>query len=544
MTTDTLRSLDQLETFASRHNGPRESDIQTMLDALGYPSLDALMDAVVPDSIRLQTPLDLPAARTENDVLTDLRAMAFKNKVFRSFIGMGYSNTITPPVLLRNILENPGWYTAYTPYQAEISQGRLEALLNFQTVITDLTGLECANASLLDEATAVAEAMHMTNAVTRKRGDLRFLLDENCHPQTIAVVKTRARARGIRIEVGNPDDFTFDEETIGAAVQYPGSDGRVRSYADLCAAAHEANAMVTVAADLLSLALLTPPGEWGADIVVGNSQRFGVPLGYGGPHAAFFSTHEKHKRSIPGRIIGVSKDAQGKPALRMALQTREQHIRRDKATSNICTAQVLLAVIAGMYAVYHGPEGLRHIARRTHDLSRALAQGLRELDATIVHDAFFDTVAIDMDEAGAAKVMAAAVEHQINLRLISPTRIGIALDERTSPADVAELLGLFGGSDTTDDVDRLVASAPAAIPHALERTSAFLTHPVFHRYRSETEMLRYLKRLENKDLSLTAAMIPLGSCTLKLNGTTEMIPVTWREFGEMHPFVPRDQAEG
>ncbi|MEE8060393.1 MAG: aminomethyl-transferring glycine dehydrogenase [Gemmatimonadales bacterium] len=544
MTMETLDSLDQLEAFVSRHNGPRESDIQTMLDELGYPSLDALMDAVIPDSIRLRAPLDLPSARTEYDVVSDLRTMALKNKVFRSYIGMGYSNTLTPPVILRNILENPGWYTAYTPYQAEISQGRLEALLNFQTVIADLTGLGCANASLLDEATAVAEAMHMTEAVTRKRGDLRFLIDENCHPQTIAVVETRARARGIRIEVGNPDDFTFDEVTLGAAVQYPGSDGRVRSYSDLCAAAHEANAMVTVAADLLSLTLLTPPGEWGADIVVGNSQRFGVPMGYGGPHAAFFSTHDRHKRSIPGRIIGVSQDAQGRPALRMALQTREQHIRRDKATSNICTAQVLLAVIAGMYAVYHGPEGLRRIARRVHGLTRALAQGLRQQGVTVVHDTFFDTVAIDLDQGRAAEVMVAAVAREINLRLITPARIGIALDERTSPEDVAELLELFGASASADSVVHLAESAAPAIPADLERTSAFLTHPVFHRYRSETEMLRYLKRLENKDLSLTAAMIPLGSCTLKLNATAEMIPITWREFGELHPFIPRDQAEG
>ena len=542
--TDIAEQVLDREAFASRHNGPRDADIREMLEVLGYDSLDALMDAVVPDSIRLRTPLDLPPAQPEEVVLTSMRALADKNQVFRSYLGMGYADTFTPAVILRNILENPGWYTAYTPYQAEISQGRMEALLNFQTVIADLTGLSCANASLLDEGTAAAEAMQMTVAVTRKRGDLRFLVDENCHPQTIAIVQTRAQARGIDIHVGDPSTFTFDDTTLGALLQYPASDGRVADYQALCQAAHEAKALVTVAADLLSLTLLTPPGEWGADIVVGNSQRFGVPLGYGGPHAAFFATHEEYKRSMPGRIIGMSKDAQGRPALRMALQTREQHIRRDKATSNICTAQVLLAVMAGMYAVYHGPEGLRRIARRVHGLARALAHGLREHGLSVVHEAFFDTIAVELPEESAAEVHHAAVARGINLRPLSPMRIGIALDERTTRADVAELLSIFGVETSDHDVVRLAEAAPAAIPSELQRTSDYLKHPVFHRYRSETEMLRYLKRLENKDLSLTAAMIPLGSCTMKLNGTTEMIPITWDGFAGPHPFAPRDQMQG
>ncbi len=542
--TDIVEQVQHRETFAHRHNGPRDVDVREMLEVLGYDSLDSLMDAVVPESIRLRTPLDLPPAQPEEVVLASMRALAAKNQVFRSYIGMGYADTITPPVILRNILENPGWYTAYTPYQAEISQGRMEALLNFQTVIADLTGLPCANASLLDEGTAAAEAMHMTVAVTRKRGDLRFLVDENCHPQTIAIVETRARTRGITIEVADPASFTFDDATLGVLLQWPASDGRVADYRSLCQAAHEAKALVTVAADLLSLTLLQPPGEWGADIVVGNSQRFGVPMGYGGPHAAFFATHDEHKRTMPGRIIGMSKDAQGRPALRMALQTREQHIRRDKATSNICTAQVLLAVMAGMYAVYHGPEGLRRIALRVHGLAKALAHGLREHGRSVVHGAFFDTIAVELSEGGTAEVHAAAVARRINLRPLSPTRIGIALDERTTTADVAELLSIFGADTSDDEVVRLADEAPAGIPSGLERTTGYLEHPVFHRYRSETEMLRYLKRLENKDLSLTAAMIPLGSCTMKLNATTEMIPVTWPEFAEPHPFAPRDQMQG
>jgi glycine dehydrogenase len=539
MITETDTAAD---TFASRHNGPRPSDIADMLQTLGYESLDGLMDDVVPGAIRTDTPIDLPAARSEDDVLEDLRAMAAKNRVFRDYIGMGYADTITPPVILRNIMENPGWYTAYTPYQAEIAQGRLEALLNFQTVVSDLTGLDTANASLLDEGTAAAEAMHMTAAVSRKKGDRCFLVDAQCHPQTIAIIETRARPQGIRIEIGDPDTFAFGDDTIGALLQYPASDGQIRDYRAVCDAAHAADALVTVATDLLSLTMLAPPGEWGADIAVGNSQRFGVPLGFGGPHAAFFATQERYKRNLPGRIIGVSRDAQGNPAMRMALQTREQHIRRDKATSNICTAQVLLAVMAGMYAVYHGPEGLRRIARRIHDLSRTLAHALRQHGHTVVHDDFFDTLAVELPAA--AEVMAAAVERGINLRAISDRSIGISLDERTTVTDLADILAAFGVDATPDQLAGIAAQAPQAIPPSLERTSDFLSHPVFHRYRSETEMLRYLKRLENKDLSLTAAMIPLGSCTMKLNATTEMIPVTWPTFAAPHPFVPRDQVEG
>ena len=541
--TDYATAVTYQEPFATRHNGPRPSDVQEMLNIMGYESLDALIEAVVPASIRLPQPLDLPSARPEYEVIADLRDLAAGNEIYRSYLGMGYNDTLTPPVIMRNILENPGWYTAYTPYQAEISQGRLEALLNFQTMVADLSGLPCANASLLDEATAAAEAMHMAVAVTRKKGELTLLVDENCHPQTIAVVRTRARAQGISIVVGDPDDFVFAESTLGALVQYPGSDGRIRDFAELCDAAHEARALVIAATDLLSLTLLKPPGEWGADVALGNSQRFGVPLGYGGPHAAFFATHDRFKRSMPGRIIGVSKDSRGRPGLRMALQTREQHIRRDKATSNICTAQVLLGVIAAMYAVYHGPEGLKRIAHRTHGLTRALAQGLEREGVTVVHDAFFDTIAVELTARRVEEVHAAAAAARINLRHLSATRIGISLDERTTSADVARLWSLFGLNISAGEVPSL-AAARAAIPPALQRTSSYLDHPVFHRYRSETEMLRYLKLLENKDLSLTAAMIPLGSCTMKLNGTAEMIPITWEGFAGPHPFAPVEQLPG
>ncbi len=537
----------QNEQFLSRHLGPRPADIDSMLDVLGYASLDDLMDAVVPDTIRLRRELDLPDAKTEQDVLSELRMIAGRNRVFRSYIGMGYAGCITPPVILRNILENPGWYTAYTPYQAEIAQGRLEGLLNFQTMVSDLTGLDIANASLLDEATAAAEALTMTHAVSKSKGHVAYLIDENCHPQTVAVVRTRAAARGIEISVGDPTTFTFGPGVIGALVQYPGSDGCVRDFRALCDRAHESGALITVASDLLALTLLTPPGAFGADIAVGNSQRFGVPLGYGGPHAAFFATREQYKRQVPGRIIGVTRDARGRQAYRMALQTREQHIRRDRATSNICTAQVLLAVIAGMYAVYHGPNGLTRIARRVHGLAVTLAEALHRLGCRVVHETFFDTLCVELDAKRLASVVRGAEAREINLRVLSETRMGIALDETTTMEDLEDLTAIFASDASAavnvQDVGTAVADR-SAVPSSLRRETPFLTHPVFHRYRSETEMLRYLKRLEISDLSLTSAMIPLGSCTMKLNATTQMIPVTWPEFGSLHPFAPKGQARG
>ena len=531
--------------FAARHIGPRPADVRAMLELLGYRSLDELINAVVPGDIRLARPLALPPGRSEREVLQALRGMAGQNQVFRSYIGMGYHGTFTPPVILRNVLENPGWYTAYTPYQAEIAQGRLEALVNFQTVTADLTGLPIATASLLDEATAAAEAMQMSVAVSRQPAPHTWLVDERCHPQTIAVVRTRAEARGITILTGPPEAFEFGPGVVGCLLQYPATDGEVCDYRAVAEKAHAAGALVTVATDLLALALLTPPGEWGADIAVGNSQRFGVPMGYGGPHAAFFTTKDAFKRFLPGRIIGISRDADGKPALRMALQTREQHIRREKATSNICTAQVLLAVMAGMYAVYHGPDGIRQIAGQVHGRAVLLANALRRLRYRVVHEHFFDTVTVEVEQWAAARILDAARGRRINLRQLSPTRLAIALDETVTLGDLADLITVFCQDDLLPFMlDELGASQETALPAALRRTSAWLTHPVFHRYRSETEMLRYLKALEMKDLSLTSAMIPLGSCTMKLNATTEMIPVSFREFNRLHPFAPREQAQG
>jgi len=536
--------LDHPDRFATRHNGPRADQLQAMLDVVGYKSLDALIDDLVPPNIRLRRPLRLPSARSETAALAALRDMAARNRVFRSYLGMGYSDCITPGVILRNVLENPGWYTAYTPYQAEIAQGRLEALLNFQTMVSDLTGLEIAGASLLDEATAAAEAMAMTVAVAPATDRPVYLVDQACHPQTIAVVRTRAEARGVDVAVGKPSEFAFRPGIIGALVQYPATDGAVRDHRELCQAAHATGAVVTAATDLLALTLLTPPGEWGADIAVGNSQRFGVPLGYGGPHAAFFATKEAHKRHMPGRIIGVSRDGTGRPALRMALQTREQHIRREKATSNICTAQVLLAVTAGIYAAYHGPTQLAAIAERVHRLTALLAEGLRRLGYRVVHPEFFDTLCVEGPADQVKRVHQAARDRRINLRALETKRIGIALDETTGPEDVRDLLEAFALGKPAPAVAELEALGLRAIPSGLARTSGFLTHPVFNRYHSETEMLRYLKRLEDRDLSLTSAMIPLGSCTMKLNATAEMAAVTWPEFGRLHPFAPRDQADG
>jgi glycine dehydrogenase len=458
---------------------------------------------------------------------------------------MGYAGCFTPQVVQRNVLENPGWYTAYTPYQAEISQGRLEALLNFQTVVSDLTGLAVANSSLLDEATAAAEAMSLSLTVSGVKTDPVFLVDEYCHPQTIAVVKTRAEARGIRVVLGEPEAFTFEKGVIGVLVQYPATDGAVRDFRRLAERAHEAGALVTAATDLLSLTLLVPPGEWGADIAIGNSQRFGVPMGYGGPHAAFFATGEAHKRFLPGRIIGVSKDRDGRPALRMALQTREQHIRRDKATSNVCTAQVLLAVMASMYAVYHGPGGLRRIAERVHSRTVMLANALRRLRYRLVHDHYFDTICVEVPEWALPRLLDAARARQINLRPLPPTRLCIALDETVTLGDLADVIAVFSLNEALPFMlEDIGVKTEWAIPDMLTRKSPYMAHPVFHLHHSETEMLRYIKRLEARDLSLTAAMIPLGSCTMKLNATTEMMPVSWREFNRLHPFAPRDQATG
>ncbi|MEO7104483.1 MAG: aminomethyl-transferring glycine dehydrogenase [Gemmatimonadaceae bacterium] len=540
-----LPALASADQFAPRHIGPTHSDVAEMLSTLGYESLDALIDATVPEKIRLRRPLSVTAARTEAETLALLRGMAARNKLLRSFIGMGFSDTVTPPVIQRNIVESPAWYTAYTPYQAEIAQGRLEALLNFQTTVSDLVGLPVANASLLDESTAAAEAMGLAHALNGKAGKELFLVADDCHPQTISVVRTRASARGITVKVLPYDKFEFGPQVFGVLVQYPASDGAIRDYSALCETAHAAGALVTVAADLLSLILLAPPGEWGADIVVGNTQRFGVPLGYGGPHAGFFATRDDYKRQIPGRIIGVSRDADGAPALRMALQTREQHIRREKATSNICTAQVLLAVVASMYAVYHGPDGLERIATRVHQLTTALAEGVRRLGLRIVHQDYFDTLRIDLGAQKASDVMKRAVAAGMNLRKLSDTEVGISLDETSSPADVADILGaLSAGSAPDTDIDELLAASDARYDERFRRTSKFLTHPVFNDYHSETELLRYIYRLQARDLSLVHSMIPLGSCTMKLNATAEMMPITWPLFNKIHPFAPVDQTQG
>jgi len=514
-----------------------------MLETLGLRSLDELVDATVPASIRWEGPLRLPPARGESEVLAELAELASRNRVLRSYIGMGYHDCVTPPVILRNVLENPGWYTQYTPYQPEISQGRLEALLNFQTMVLDLTGMQVANASLLDEATAAAEAMTLCRRVLGPKAKDRdaFFVAENCHPQTIEVVRTRAEPLGIRVVVGDHRAFR-GEGAFGALVQYPGTDGAVEDLSGFAERVHAAGAQLVVATDLLALTLLRPPGEFGADVVVGNSQRFGVPMGYGGPHAAFLAAREEHKRQIPGRIVGLSKDAEGRPALRLALQTREQHIRREKATSNICTAQVLLAVAASMYAVYHGPEGLTAIARRVRAMTGALAKALERAGCGIASPVFFDTLRVKPGGRGGREVVDAALRAGVNLRLFPDGTVGVAFDETVGPKDVQDVYEAFGGKERLD-VAALAGGVPD-LPPPHRRTSAFLTHPVFHRYRSEHELLRYVKRLESRDLSLTTSMIPLGSCTMKLNATAEMIPITWPGFAKLHPFVPVDQAEG
>jgi len=542
-TRPTLGELQAGANFIPRHIGPREHEIEEMLKAVGATSLDDLIDKVVPAAIRQERPPVLSEPLSERNTLSDLRRVAERNRVFTSMIGMGYYGCVTPKVILRRLLENPGWYTAYTPYQAEVSQGRLEALLNFQQMVSDLTGLPLAGASLLDEGTAAAEAMAMMRRIAKSKANA-FFVDADTHPQTIAVVETRARGFGFEVIVGDPQSELEADTVFGALLSYPGSSGQIRDHRATIAKLHAKGALAAMATDLLALALLTPPGELGADIALGSAQRFGVPMGYGGPHAAFFSTREENRRSIPGRIIGVSVDSSGQRALRMALQTREQHIRREKATSNICTAQVLLAVIASMFAVYHGPAGIRKIARRAHRFAEIAAKALTGAGYKVSTDAFFDTITIETP--GRAHAIAAkALEQHINIRVNGADSLGMSFDETTRRSEVERLLQCFRTDilkgRTLDDIDREVAEC---IPAGLRRESPFLTHPVFELYHSETELLRYLRHLQAKDIALDRSMIPLGSCTMKLNATTEMIPITWREFAQMHPFAPLDQAQG
>src|SRR5437588_233730 len=527
-------------SFARRHIGPNEDEVRAMLLEVDFESLDTLIDATVPKNIRLDRELNLPKAKSETEALAELLAISKKNRIARSFVGAGYYDCITPPVIQRNILENPGWYTAYTPYQAEIAQGRLEALLNFQQMITDLTALDIANASMLDEATAGAEAMALCHAVVPNRKT--FFVADNCHPQTIAVVQTRAKPLGIEIKIGDYSRFKFDNTIFGALVQYPATDGAIYDYADFGKRAHDAGALVVVAADILALTVLKPPGEFGADVAVGNTQRFGVPLGFGGPHAAYFATRDQYKRHMPGRLVGVSHDAAGRPAYRLSLQTREQHIRRDKATSNICTAQVLLAVMASMYAVYHGPRGLRAIAERVHRSANQLADSLRALGFTITHQNFFDTIRVEVESS--ALTLEHAQKADCDLRPLGPRAVGISFDETPTPRDLELLMSIFRGTTVRDFADDDMGEPPFRIPQSAIRASQFLTHPVFNTHDTETEMLRYLKNLESRDLSLTTSMIPLGSCTMKLNATAEMFPISWPEISKLHPFTPTKQAAG
>jgi len=530
--------------FVRRHVGPTDADIAEMLRTLGVGSLDELVAETVPEAIRVSRPLDLPAPASEPQALVELREKAGRNRVMRSLIGMGYHDCLIPAVILRNVLENPGWYTQYTPYQAEIAQGRLEALLNFQTLVADLTSLPLAGASLLDEATAAAEAVTLCHAVA-KAGRDEFFVAEDCHPQTLAVVRTRAEPLGVRVHVGPADTVDFSSQKLcGVLVQYPATDGVVRDYGALAERARDADALLVVATDLLALTLLRSPGELGADVAVGSAQRFGVPMGYGGPHAAFFATREEHKRHLPGRLVGVSKDAEGNTAYRLALQTREQHIRRDKATSNICTAQVLLAIMASMYAVYHGPEGLRAIARRVHALARVLQLGLRRLSLDAGHAPFFDTLRVKASKEAGQATTSRARQRGLNLREYEDGSVGVSLDETTTVEDVRLVLESFAGEPLAFAVEELADEVELEVPAPHARQSGFLSHPVFHTHHSEHEMLRYLHRLQGRDLSLAHSMIPLGSCTMKLNGTTEMVPVTWPELGRLHPFVPAEQARG
>ena len=536
-----LAALEQHDAFVARHIGTTRHDQAAMLSTLGFATRAALIDAIVPPAIRRARPLALPGPASEAAAVARLKAIASRNKVLKSCIGQGYYGTHTPGVILRNIFENPAWYTAYTPYQPEISQGRLEALVNFQTMICDLTGMAIANASMLDEATAAAEAMTLCLRMGRSKSS-RVFVASDVFPQTQDVVRTRARPLGIEMVVG-PVDEAATSGAFAVILQYPGVDGEIRDLAARTAAIQQAGGLVIVAADLLALTLIAPPGEWGADVVVGSSQRFGVPMGYGGPHAAFLATRDDFKRSMPGRLVGVTVDKDGGPAFRLALQTREQHIRREKATSNICTAQVLLAVMAGMYAVYHGPDGLRTIARRVHRLTARLKAGLERLDFRVPTAAYFDTITVATGPR-TREILARAVEYGFNFRRVDDLTLGLSLDETTTRGDVERIWQVFHADDVAFTVAHLDATAPEALPTALLRTSAFLTHPTFNRYHSETEMLRYLRRLADRDIALDRSMIPLGSCTMKLNATSEMIPVTWPEFGQLHPFAPADQAEG
>jgi len=540
------------ERFLHRHIGSNTEQINEMLETVNASSLDQLMDETVPQGIRLQHELDLEEPMSEYRFLEEMEKLASENEIYESYIGMGYYDTLMPNVIKRNVLENPGWYTAYTPYQAEIAQGRLEALINFQTMVSDLTGMELANASLLDEGTAAAEAMSMfysSRKGAKRKGADKFFVSELCHPQTIDVVKGRAKPQGIEIVVGSHRELDVtDPELFGILLQYPGTDGSVEDYSGLIEAAREHGNQVVVAADLLSLTLLTPPGEMGADAVVGSTQRFGVPMGYGGPHAAYFATGESYKRKIPGRIIGVTQDEEGSPVYRMALQTREQHIRRERATSNICTAQVLLAVIAGMYGVYHGPEGLKRIAGRIHGLTKLASFGLKKLGFVVSNETFFDTLTLEVESEGVKEaIRSLAQKHKLNFRYFDDARIGIAFDEVKDLEDVQQVLDIFAAA-TDQTIDRFVEehkdNVRFDLSEELRRRSDFMQHPVFNLYHSEHEMLRYLKKLENKDLSLVHSMISLGSCTMKLNATAEMIPLTWPEFGRLHPFVPQEQAAG
>ncbi|WP_266181488.1 aminomethyl-transferring glycine dehydrogenase [Dyella humicola] len=535
--TPSLRDLEHHDAFIERHIGPNDAEIATMLRLLGYDSLEAMTDAIVPGKIKSPAPLALPSPITEVEALAKIRAIADKNQVFRSFIGQGYYGTLTPNVILRNILENPAWYTAYTPYQAEISQGRMEALINFQTMCADLTGMEIANASLLDEGTAAAEAMTLAKRSAKSKSNV-FFVSNAVHPQTLEVLKTRAEAMGIELHVGNDSEATH-VESYGVLLQYPNTFGQIGDYKALADHVHARHGVVCVATDLLALTLIASPGEWGADIVVGNTQRFGVPFGFGGPHAAFMACRDSYKRSMPGRLIGVSIDAEGKPAYRLTLQTREQHIRREKATSNICTAQVLLAVMASMYAVYHGPEGLIRIARRVHRLAAILAGALRTAGVAVGNN-FFDTLHVTGVDAVALHAKAHAAG--INLRPIDGNNLSISFDETSTRADVVAVAALFGAAIA--DIDALDATTSDALPVGLQRKTKFLTHPAFNTHHSEHELLRYMRSLADKDLAMDRTMIPLGSCTMKLNATAEMIPVTWPEFGNIHPLAPADQATG
>lgn len=539
--TELLHSLSTQNEFVARHNGPDSSAQEKMLNTINASSLDALIEETVPAQIRLEQPLAIAPAKSESDMLTAMKVFAGQNQIKRTFIGQGYYNTLTPNVILRNVMENPGWYTAYTPYQPEISQGRLESLLNYQQMIIDLTGMEIANASLLDEATAAAEAMTLCKRAGKSKSNIFFVADD-VHPQTIEVVKTRAEFIGFEVLVAPLDTLT-DQDVFGALLQYPNTTGEVRDLTDTVAKAQANKTLVTIATDLLASTLLKPAGEMGADVVIGSAQHFGVPMGYGGPHAAFMATKDAHKRTMPGRVIGVSIDANGNQALRMAMQTREQHIRREKATSNICTAQALLANMAAFYAVYHGPEGLRKIARRTHHLTAILAAGLTKAGYELAHNSFFDTITINTAEKTTA-LYDNAQQAEINLRKFE-SRLGVSLDETTTISDVETLFSVFGVTESVQTLSaEIAANEFAAIPENCRRTSPFLIHPVFNTHHSETQMMRYLKKLENKDFSLTHGMIPLGSCTMKLNAAAEMIPVTWPEFGSIHPFAPIDQAAG